>query len=58
MRNQQYPVVIMDKNESIPDEIWKEIEYFPDIYYIQGNPMKSKDLQKTGIKRANKEGIG
>ena len=52
MRNQQYPVVIMDKNESIPDEIWKEIEYFPDIYYIQGNPMKSKDLQKTGIKRA------
>ena len=52
MRNQQYPVVIMDKNESIPDEIWKEIEYFPDIYYIQGNPMKNKDLQKAGIKRA------
>ena len=52
MRNQQYPIVIMDKEEHIPLEIWKEIEYYPDIYYIQGNPMKSKDLQKAGIKRA------
>ena len=52
MKNQQYPIVIMDKKEHIPNEIWKEIEYYPDVYYMQGNPMKSKDLQRAGIKRA------
>ena len=52
MRNQQYPIVIMDKKDHIPGEIWKEIEYYPDVYYMQGNPMKSRDLQKAGIKKA------
>ena len=52
MKNQQYPIVIIDKAEHIPSEIWKEIQYFPDIYYIQGNPIKSKDLHKAGIKKA------
>jgi potassium large conductance calcium-activated channel subfamily M alpha protein 1 len=52
MRNHQYPIVIMDKKEHIPIEIWKEIEYYPDVYYMQGNPMKSRDLQKAGIKKA------
>ena len=52
MKNQQYPILIMDKKEHIPNEIWKEIEYYPDVYYMQGNPMKSRDLQRAGIKRA------
>lgn len=52
MRNQQYPIIIMDKMDHIPYEIWKDIEYYPDVYYLQGNPMKSKDLQKAGIKKA------
>ena len=52
MRTQQYPIVIMDKREHIPYEIWKEIEYYPEVYYIQGNPMKSKDLQRVHIKKA------
>ena len=52
MRNHQYPIVIMDKRDHIPIEIWKEIEYYPDVYYMQGNPMKSRDLQRAGIKKA------
>jgi potassium large conductance calcium-activated channel subfamily M alpha protein 1 len=52
MKNQQYPILIIDKNEHIPSEIWKEIQYYPDIYFMQGNPIKSKDLQKAGIKKA------
>ena len=52
MKNQQYPIVIIDKAEHIPSEIWKEIQYYPDVYYIQGNPVKSKDLHKAGIKKA------
>ena len=52
MKNQQYPILIIDKYEHIPSEIWKEIQYYPDIYYIQGNPIKSKDLNKAGIKKA------
>ena len=52
MRNHQYPIVIMDKRDHIPSEIWKEIEYYPDVYYMQGNPMKSRDLKKAGINKA------
>ena len=52
MKNQQYPILIIDKNEHIPSEIWKEIQYYPDIYFMQGNPIKSKDLHKAGIKKA------
>ena len=52
MKIQQFPILIMDKRAHIPNEIWKEIEYYPDVYYIQGNPMKSKDLQRAGIKKA------
>ena len=52
MKNYQYPILIMDKKEHIPIEIWKEIEYYPDIYYMQGNPMKNRDLQRAGVKKA------
>ena len=47
-----YPILIIDKNEHISSEIWKEIQYFPDIYYMQGNPIKSDDLKKAGVSKA------
>ena len=47
------PILIMDKKEHIPSEIWKEIQYFPNIYYLQGNPLKHEDLLNAGIKNAS-----
>ena len=52
MKNEQYPILIIDKAEHIPSEIWKEIQYYPNIYFMQGNPIKSKDLQKARVKKA------
>ena len=46
------PILIMDKSEHIPSELWKEIQYFPDIYYMQGNAIKSEDLKKAGVHKA------
>ncbi len=45
-------ILIMDKNEHLPSEIWKEIQYFPNIFYIQGNPIKSDDLKKARVSKA------
>ena len=47
-----YPILIIDKNEHMPNDIWKEIQYFPDIYYMQGNPIKSEDLKKAGVAKS------
>ena len=47
-----HPILIMDKNEHISSEIWKDIQYFPDIYYMQGNPIKSDDLKKARVSKA------
>jgi potassium large conductance calcium-activated channel subfamily M alpha protein 1 len=52
MKNQQHPILIIDKEDHIPSEIWKDIQYFPDIYYMQGTPIKSKDLHRACIKKA------
>ncbi len=52
MKNEQHPILIIDKEDHIPSEIWKEIQYFPDIYFMQGNPIKSKDLHRACIKKA------
>lgn len=52
MKNQQFPILIMDKEDHIGTEIWKDIQYFPEIYFMQGNPIKSKDLHKACIKKA------
>lgn len=51
-KNQQYPILIFDKEDHILSEIWKDIQFFPDVYYMQGNPIKAKDLYRAGIKRA------
>jgi len=52
MKNQQYPILIIDKEDHISSDILKDIQYFPDIYYMQGNLIKSKDLHRACIKRA------
>ena len=46
-----FPILIIYKNEYISSEIWKDIQYFPDIYYMQGNPIKSDDLKKPGVSK-------
>ena len=51
-RVKKLPILIMDKSEHIPSELWKEIQYFPDVYYMQGNAIKSEDLKKAGIPKA------
>ena len=51
-RTKHFPILIIDKNEHISFEIWKEIQYYPDIYYMQGNPIKSEDLKKAGVSKA------
>ena len=45
-------ILIMDKNEHLSSDIWKEIQYFPNIYYMQGNPIKSDDLKKARVSKA------
>ena len=52
MRIHQYSILIMDNRDHIPQEIWKEIEYYPEVYYMQGNPMKTRDLKRAGVKKA------
>ena len=47
-----HPILIVDKNEHLPSEIWKDIQYFPDIYYMQANPIKSDDLKKARVSKA------
>ena len=47
-----HPILIMDKNEHLSTELWKELQYFPDIYYMQGNPIKSDDLKKAKVSKA------
>lgn len=46
------PILILDKSEHIPSELWKEIQYFPDVYFMQGNAIKSEDLKKAGVSKA------
>ena len=47
-----HPILIMDKSEHLSNKLWKELQYFPDIYYMQGNPIKSDDLKKARVSKA------
>ena len=49
----QLPILIIDKAEHIPSEIWKEIHYFPDVYFMQGNPNRREDLKSAKIAKAD-----
>ena len=46
------PILIIDQNEHIPSQIWTEIQYFPDIYYMKGDLRKQEDLIRAGILNA------
>lgn len=52
MKLQQFPILIIDKEDHISSDILKDIQYFPDVYYMQGNLIKAKDLHRACIKRA------
>jgi hypothetical protein len=45
------PIIILSK-ESIPVEIWMEINRFPKIFYLKGSPLKTSDLERAGISKA------
>ena len=47
-----FPILIINKEEHIPQDIWNDIHYFPHIYYMQGDPIKNEDLQKARISKA------
>ena len=42
-------------NPKLPDDkIWNSISYFDEIFLVQGNPMKKRDLLRAGILSASK----
>ena len=45
------PVVIM-YNDSMPANIWQQINRFPKVYFIQGNPLKPEDLDRVCLQSA------
>ena len=45
------PVIIMNV-DPIPTSIWKQINRFPKVYFIQGSPLKLTDLEKVHISKA------
>ena len=47
-----FPILIINKEEHIPQDIWNDIHYFPHIYYMQGDPIKNEDLKKARISKA------
>ena len=47
-----FPILIVDQNEHIPSQIWTEIQYFPDIYYMKGDLRKQEYLIRAGVGNA------
>ena len=47
-----FPILIIDQNEHIPSQIWTEIQYFPDIYYMKGDLRKQEYLIRAGVSNA------
>ena len=47
-----FPILIIDQNEHIPSQIWTEIQYFPDIYYMKGDLRKQEYLIRAGVANA------
>lgn len=45
------PVIIL-YNDPMPTEIWKQINRFPKVYFMQGSPLKLSDLEKACIQKA------
>lgn len=45
------PVIIL-YNDQMPTEIWKTINRFPKVYFMQGSPLKLMDLERACIHKA------
>lgn len=45
------PVIIL-YNDPMPTEIWKQINRFPKVYFMQGSPLKLMDLERACIHKA------
>ena len=45
------PVIIL-YNDPMPTEIWKQINRFPKVYFLQGSPLKLSDLDKACVQKA------
>lgn len=45
------PVIIL-YNDPMPTEIWKTINRFPKVYFMQGSPLKLMDLERACIHKA------
>eukprot|EP01156_Anaeramoeba_ignava_P019436 Anaeramoba_ignava/a96095_29.p1 GENE.a96095_29~~a96095_29.p1 ORF type:complete len:409 (-),score=104.98 a96095_29:39-1265(-) len=48
----QIPIVIL--HPDFPESTWKEINFFPFIYYVAGNPTKILDLERVGVSHASR----
>ncbi|KRX02328.1 hypothetical protein PPERSA_09945 [Pseudocohnilembus persalinus] len=46
-----HPILIMNQ-EPIPTSIWKQLNQFPKIYFIQGSPLDYKDLERACVSKA------
>lgn len=46
-----HPIIIL-YNDPMPTHIWKQINRFPKIYFMQGSPQKLIDLDKACIQKA------
>ena len=36
----------------MPSVVWKQINRFPEIYFLQGSPLKPEDLKKASLSTA------
>ncbi|KAL4487940.1 hypothetical protein ABPG72_022800 [Tetrahymena utriculariae] len=46
-----HPIVIIN-NETIPSELWNQINTFPKVYFMLGSPLKQEDLERACVKKA------
>ena len=46
------PILIIHTEEHISSEILNDIQYFPHVYYMQGNPVKNEDLKKAQVDKS------
>ena len=44
--------IIILYNEQLPSRIWKQINRFPEVYFLQGSPLKPEFLQRACINKA------
>ena len=45
----KFPTIVILHTEEPNEKIWNSIAFFPEIYFIKGDPLKEKDIIKTNI---------